>query len=340
MDKYKDLLSSFSTLLNECKTENELIAKKNIFIKNNLSPLYKKLKDLPNDKKKAYGLEINQFKSAINDIFDNKLTQIQSSNALTNHKVIADLAIDSSNFTKGAVSPITLISNKIINFFKKLDFIVVNGNEVTSVDYNFNFLNVDADHPGRQTSESFYFNPDLMLRAHNTASSVEQMHKNNKSKDLRVISFGNVYRNDDDDLTHSHQFNQIDLVWVKEGLNVANLKWLLSSLLKYLYGNDTKVRYRLSYFPFTEPSIETDVECPICHGKGCSLCKKTGWIEILGAGMLNQKVLKMAGFKTTDGFAAGIGIDRLAMIKYSITDIRDIYSNDFRFLKQLSMEEK
>ena len=179
-----------------------------------------------------------------------------------------------------------------------------------------------------------------MLRAHNTAISAEAMHKNKNAKDLRVLTWGNVYRNDDDALTHSHQFTQLDIVWVKEGLTVANLKWILTSFLQYRYGKDVKLRFRLSYFIFTEPSIEVDVECPRCHGKGCSMCKGSGYIEVLGSGMWNQNVLKAAGFKTTTGFAAGIGIERLAMIKYGITDIRDLYNNDFRFLKQARKENK
>ena len=179
-----------------------------------------------------------------------------------------------------------------------------------------------------------------MLRAHTTASTAEQILLNNKSTDLRVLSVGNVYRNDDDDLSHSHQFNQIDVIWVKDGLTVANLKWLMSSLLKHLYGQDVKIRYRMSFFPFTEPSIEADIECPTCHGKGCSLCKKSGWLEIFGAGMLHQNVLKKANVNCKTAIAAGFGIDRLAMIKYGINDIRYLYTNDFRFSNQFKKGDK
>lgn len=318
----------------QCKTKNDLIIAKNIFTKKHLTPLYSQLKNLPNDKKQSFGKEINIFKNKINNIFEEYVQKIDELTNIDNHTPIADLSINSTDLSKGVLSPINIVSQEVIDFFRKLNFTVVGGNEVTSVKYNFDNLNVPKDHPGRQTSESLYIDQNTMLRAHTTAGTAEQILLHNKSKDLRVLTVGNVYRNDDDDLSHSHQFNQIDIIWVKDGLTVGNLKWLMTSLLQHLYGKDVKIRYRMSFFPFTEPSIEGDIECPVCHGKGCSLCKKSGWLEILGAGMLHQEVLKKAGVSCKTAIAAGMGIDRLAMIKYGISDIRYLYTNDFRFSKQ------
>lgn len=334
MEKYTELLNELISQFNICKTANDLIIAKNVFTKKHLSPLYAQLKDLPSEQKHDFGKELNIFKNKINELFEARKQKIDDELSVDTHKPLADLSIDSTSLAKGTLSPINLISNEIIDFFRKLNFTVVGGDEVTTVKYNFDNLNVPEDHPGRQTSESLYFNKDLMLRAHTTASTAEQILLNNKSTDLRVLSVGNVYRNDDDDLSHSHQFNQIDVIWVKDGLTVANLKWLMSSLLKHLYGPDVKIRYRMSFFPFTEPSIEADIECPTCHGKGCSLCKKSGWLEIFGAGMLHQNVLKKANVNCKTAIAAGFGIDRLAMIKYGINDIRYLYTNDFRFSNQ------
>lgn len=340
MEKYQQLINELVTELSKTKSINEAIIARNVFIKKHLTPLYEKLKSLPKEEKASFGNEVNQFKNLINIKFDEFSNKLNEQLNETEHAIAANVSIDTVLQTKGALNPITLLIDQIVQFFRKLDFQIVSGNEVTTTKYNFDYLNIPLDHPGRQTSETFYFNEQLMLRAHNTAVTAEMMHKNNQEKDLRILSYGYVYRNDDDDLSHSHQFNQIDLVWIKEGLTTVSLKWLITSLLQYLYGKDVKVRYRLSFFPFTEPSIEADVECPNCHGKGCSLCKKTGWIEIIGAGMLHQKVLSDAGFTIKTGIAAGIGIDRLAMIKYKINDIRHIYSNNFSFLKQFVKENK
>ena len=328
------LLKEAEVQFQQCKNKNDLIIAKNVFTKKYLTPLYSQLKTLPNDKKQSFGKEINSFKNKVNDLFEEYTKKIEELTNVDTHTPVADLSINSTDLSKGVLSPINIVSQEVIDFFRKLDFTVVGGNEVTSVKYNFDNLNVPKDHPGRQTSESLYINEETMLRAHTTAGTAEQILLHNKSKDLRVLTVGNVYRNDDDDLSHSHQFFQIDVIWVKDGLTVGNLKWLMTALLQHLYGKDVKIRYRMSFFPFTEPSIEGDIQCPVCHGKGCSLCKKSGWLEILGAGMLHQEVLKKAGVSCKTAIAAGIGIDRLAMIKYGINDIRYLYTNDFRFSKQ------
>jgi len=340
MEKLTKLLDEAEIQFKQCKDRNNLIIAKNIFTKKHLAPLYNQLKTLPPNKRQSFGMELNNFKEKINSVFEKYAQKIESLTNVDTHQPPFDLSINSTNLTKGTLSPINLMANKVIDFFRKLNFTVVGGNEVTSVKYNFDNLNVPKDHPGRQTSESLYINENTMLRAHTTAGTAEQILLHNKSRDLRVLTVGNVYRNDDDDLSHSHQFFQIDIIWVKDNLTVGNLKWLMTALLQHLYGKKVKIRYRMSFFPFTEPSIEGDIECPICHGKGCSLCKKSGWLEILGAGMLHKEVLKKASVSCKTAIAAGIGIDRLAMIKYGINDIRYLYTNDFRFSTQFKEGEK
>ncbi|MDR0985887.1 MAG: phenylalanine--tRNA ligase subunit alpha [Mycoplasmataceae bacterium] len=336
IDKDK-LLFKLRDDLEASETEAKLIENKNIFTKKYLSPIYDELKLAATDQKKEIGNFANIFKKQITDIFDEALNKLKITNENKAHHPQYDININSSNISKGSLSPISLILNDILTFFKSLDFKIAMGKEVVDTKYNFDNLNIDINHPARSTHDSFFINANKMLRTHCTAETAKQL-ENNKNKDIRILSYGNVYRNDDDDATHSHQFNQIDFVWVKDGLNLKNLKWLISSLLKHLFGDDIKVRYRLSYFPFTEPSFEVDMSCINCQGKGCSMCKNTGWIEILGAGMLHHNVLKASNVSIKNGIAAGIGLDRLAILKYGLTDIRDIYSNDFRIMDQFKLK--
>ena len=340
ISKKTQLLKELKEKLVKCNSINDLTIIKNTFINNNITPLYAQLKKVSKEEKHDFGAAINIFKNEALELFNSFIEQIELKEDDSKHEPKFDLNINSANYSKGSLTAITIMTKEILDFFSKLDFQIVNGSEITSVKYNFDFLNVPLDHPGRQTSESFYFNPTTMLRGHCTASTAEQLVKQHKQEKIKVLTYGNVYRNDDDDATHSHQFTQVDLVWVEEGLSVANLKWLLSSMLKYLYGDKVKIRYRLSFFPFTEPSIEADIACPYCGGKGCPVCKKTGWIEVLGSGMLAPNVMAAAGVNVKSGIAFGIGIERLVMIKYGIKDIRDVYTNDFRFLNQFKQENK
>lgn len=332
-NKINKLIENLRKDLNDISNDKLVIECRNIFIKKYLSPLYDELKIAPNDQKKDLGLTINLFKQRINETTNLRLQEIQTELESANHVVNYDMFLDSANFTKGGLTPITLMINEVISFFKKMNFKIDSGDEVVRSIDNFDKLNISKDHPARQGNDSFYIDDYYMLRTHCTATTAKVI-ENNKSKDIRVLSFGNVFRKDDDDATHSHQFNQIDIVWVKEGLSLQNLKWLIHEMLKHLFGSKIQTRFRLSYFPFTEPSFEVDMTCPYCGGKGCAICKQTGMIELLGAGMLHANVMKAANISIKTGLAAGIGIDRLAMIKYGIRDIRDLYSNDFRVLNQ------
>lgn len=330
----EELLNQFKQLIDQQDNIQKLIENKNIFLKNNISPLYQQLKQLPPEQRKDFGLEVNTLNKEISQLFETKKQMLENKLEFAANKVNYDINIDTYQLTKGAKTILSIVTDKIIAYFKQLNFKIVEGDEVTTIENNMDRLNIDINHPARDPKDTFYIDTVRMLRTHCTSTTAEAIH--NQDREIKVLSYGNVYRNDDDDLTHSHQFSQVDIVWVKQNLSINHLKSIIDGLLKYLFGNQIKTRYRLSYFPFTEPSFEVDISCFNCGGKGCSMCKNTGWIEILGAGMLHKNVLEAANIqRINSGIAAGIGIERIAMLLYGIKDIRDIYNNDFRLLNQL-----
>ena len=236
-----------------------------------------------------------------------------------------------------------LVQQEIEDLFVGLGYQVGEGPEVELDLYNFERANIPKDHPARDMQDTFYINAEELLRTHTTAIQTRQLEEFAKEDKLpiKVICPGKVYRRDDDDATHSHQFMQCEGLVVGEGIRLSDLKGTLLFLAQSMFGKERTIRFRPSYFQFTEPSVEVDVSCHVCGGKGCPVCKGTGWIEILGAGMVHPNVLTMAGFdpKKVNGFAFGIGIERVAMLKYGISDIRNFYTNDIRFLKTFSRFE-
>lgn len=318
--------------INNEKNIKKIIEIKNVFTKKYLTPLYAQLKTV--DNKKEFGLKVNSLKNEIETIIDERITNINEANDISSNDSIVNIDIDTQIIKQGSRHLLNTVIEEIISFFKKLNFDIAYGDELVNVIYNFDNLNISKKHVAYDSSDTFFIDPVHVLRTHCTATTAAKI-KDNKNKDIRILSYGNVYRKDEDDSTHSHQFMQIDFVWIRENLSLANLKWLINELIKYLFGNDLQTRYRLSHFPFTEPSFEVDVECWNCKTIGCNICKQTGWIEILGAGMLNQQVIKKANIKNiTTGLASGIGVERIAMLKYKVSDIRDFYNNDFDVLKQ------
>lgn len=330
----QEILNQFQELIQSQTTIQKLIENKNIFCKQNISPLYQELKQLPPEQRRDFGLEVNALNNEINAMFEQKKQELENAQEFAANKVNYDINVDTYSLTKGAKTILSVVTDKIIAYFKQLNFQIVEGDEVTTIENNMDRLNIDKNHPARDPKDTFYIDSIRMLRTHCTSTTAEVIH--DQDREIKVLSYGNVYRNDDDDLTHSHQFSQVDIVWVKQNLSVNHLKSIIDGLLKYLFGNEIKTRYRLSYFPFTEPSFEVDISCFNCGGKGCSMCKNSGWIEILGAGMLHKNVLDAANIRRINsGLAAGIGVERIAMLLYGIKDIRDIYNNDFRLLNQL-----
>jgi len=335
INNQEQLIKEFTQLVNSQESIQKLIENKNIWTKKNIQPLYQMLKKIPADQKKDAGLEINAFNAKINGIFEKAKAALENKLESQSNEVKYDLNIDTASvFEIGAKTILSIVMDDIVDYFKQLNFKIVEGDEVTTINFNMDRLNIDKYHPARDPKDTFYIDKVRMLRTHCTATTAEVIA--DQDKEIKVLSYGNVYRNDDDDLTHSHQFTQIDIVWVKQNLSINHLKSIIDGLLKHIFGDQIKTRYRLSFFPFTEPSFEVDISCFNCGGKGCPICKNTGWIEILGAGILHKKVLEAANIETINtGLAAGIGIERIAMLKYGIKDIRDIYNNDFRLTKQL-----
>ncbi len=231
---------------------------------------------------------------------------------------------------------LTSIIEEIENLFIGLGYEVKEGPEVETDYYNFEALNLPKGHPARDMQDTFYITNELLLRTHTSPVQARTMESLKNNEPIRMICPGKVYRRDNDDATHSHQFTQIEGLYVDKNVRMSDLKGTLNVFAKKMFGDDREIRLRPSFFPFTEPSVEMDISCKVCAGEGCSVCKQSGWIEILGAGMVHPKVLKMAGYDPNiyTGFAFGMGPDRIAMLKYGIDDIRQFYTNDVRFLQQ------
>lgn len=235
--------------------------------------------------------------------------------------------------------PIRKMIYDIYDFFVSQGYQIYEGPEIDKEIYNFDKLNMPLDHPARSSQDTFYLKgiPSLLLRTH-TSNCQARVMEENRNKEIKIVSAGKVYRRDDDDATHSHQYTNLEVIVVGKNINLMNLKGTLESFFKWVFNENVRIRLRPSFFPFTEPSFEVDCSCVVCDGndKHCSVCKSTGWIEILGAGLIHPNVLKNSGYDTKKftGFALGMGVERILMIKYGIKDIRDFYLNDLRFLKQ------
>jgi len=253
---------------------------------------------------------------------------------LANEKI--DVTLPGRPAAIGGAHILRRVIEEIEDIFIGLGFDIQEGPEVETDYYNFEALNLPQGHPARDMQDSFYITNELLLRTHTSPVQARTMEALEGKKPVRMICPGKVYRRDHDDATHSHQFTQIEGLYVDEGVRMSDLKGILNLFAKEIFGEDREIRLRPSFFPFTEPSDEMDISCKVCAGDGCRVCKQTGWIEILGAGMVHPNVLEMAGYDTAKytGFAFGMGPDRIAMLKYGIEDIRHFYTNDIRFLKQ------
>lgn len=300
-----------------------------------LTALLKSIKDLPSEERPAFGAQVNQLRNLLEDGFDAAASQLKQSEMrrkLQSERVDISLT---SVLPRGALHPITLIQNQIENLLIPMGFEVLSGPEIETDYYNFQAVNVPADHPARDMQDTFYISDGILLRSQTSPMQARLMER--KQPPIKMLSPGKVFRVESD-ASHSPVFHQMEGLVVDEHVTLCDLKGTLEYLAKNLFGADTKVRFRPSYFPFTEPSVEVDLSCSNCGGKGCSLCKGTGWIEVLGAGMVNPAVLENCGIDSNkySGYAFGWGLDRVAMIKYGIPDIRLFYENDKRFLQQFA----
>jgi phenylalanyl-tRNA synthetase alpha chain len=297
--------------------------------------LFEDFKAVPNDQKKIIGQEINKLKQAAETLFL-ELQEKFASQADSNSNDDMDFSLPSIPYQIGTRHPISIIRNRIIEIFERIGFSVADGPEVEDDWHNFSALNFPENHPAREMQDTFFVNrnPDLALRTHTSSIQVRVME--NKKPPLRILAHGRVYRNEAVTARAHCFFHQIEGLYVDKNVSIADLKQTLLYFAKELFGKDAKIRMRPSFFPFTEPSMEVDVSCEICHGKGCNVCKYTGWVEILGAGMVDPAVLRNCGIDPEEytGFAFGLGIERIAMLKYGINDLRLFSENDVRFLRQ------
>lgn len=247
-----------------------------------------------------------------------------------------DITLPGRPVKRGGPHLLTQIIEEIEDLFIGMGYEVKEGPEVETDYFNFEALNLPKDHPARDMQDTFYITEELLMRTHTSPVQARTMQEYKGDKPVKMICPGKVYRRDSDDATHSHQFTQIEGLYVDKNVRMSDLKGTLNTFAKKIFGAERKIRLRPSYFPFTEPSVEMDISCKVCKGEGCSVCKNTGWIEILGGGMVHPKVLSMAGYdpEVYTGFAFGMGPDRIAMLKYGVDDIRHFYTNDIRFLTQ------
>ena len=304
--------------------------------KGKVQSLMAQMRDLSAEEKPKFGQMVNDLKNAISEAMDKKKEELES--ALMNARLLSekvDITLDAYKPRSGNLHPLTLVQKEIEDIFIGMGYNVAEGPELESDLYNFTKANTPEGHPARDMQDTFYVDPSHLLRSQTTAIQMRVLEQQADKLPIKVICPGKVYRRDDDDATHSHQFIQCEGLVVGENITVADLKGTLELMIRELFSKDAKIRFRPSCFPFTEPSFEVDMTCHICRGKGCPTCKGTGWIEILGSGMVHPNVLEMAGIdsKKYTGFAFGVGIERVAMLKYGITDIRDLYANDIRFLE-------
>ena len=286
--------------------------------------------------------------SLVNEVRDSLEAEIQKNEADFQEKALnerlekerIDISLPSTKMKRGSKHPINRVIEEIEDIFVSMGYDVVDGPELETDEYCFERLNLPKGHPARDMQDSFYVAPEHLLRTQTSAVQARVMMANEEKTPIRVICPGKTYRRDDD-ATHSHQFGQVEGLVIDENVSLADLKGTLEIFVKKMLGENSKLRFRPSYFPFTEPSYEVDVSCFKCGGKGCNLCKQSGWIEILGSGMVHPNVLKMNGYdpEKYTGFAFGTGLDRLAMFKYGITDIRYFYTNDVRFLNQFDRKD-
>lgn len=299
-----------------------------------LTAILRGMKDVEPAQRPIIGSFVNELRNFLEDEIQKLKVELEERAILEKiEKEKIDITEPSKKVQKGALHPLEKTFNKCIDICKNMGFEVVTGPEIESDYYNFEALNIPKDHPARDMQDSFYITPNILLRTQTSAGQIRSME--NKQPPIKVVVAGRTFRVDSD-ATHSPVFHQFEGLVVDKNVSLVDLKSMLDMLLKQLLGEKTQTRFRPSYFPFTEPSVEVDVTCPMCKGKGCSRCKQTGWMELLGAGIVNPKVLENCGIdsNTYSGFAFGIGIDRVAMVINSIPDIRMMYENDVRFLSQ------
>lgn len=326
----KEVISSASSL-----KELEEIKVRFLGKKGEITSILKMMGGLSPEERPIMGQLANKVRNDIENLLSEAIITVKEKELdLKLKEETIDITMDGKKREPGKLHPLSETLATLENIFTRMGFTVVEGPEVETDYYNFEALNVPKDHPARDMQDTFYLGENLLLRTQTSAAQIRTME--NLKPPIRIICPGRVYRSDDVDATHSPVFHQVEGLVVDKGITMCNLKGTLETMVKEIYGKDTKVKFRPSFFPFTEPSVEVDVSCPECGGVGCRVCKGAGWIEILGAGMVHPRVLSCCGIDPNEysGFAFGIGLDRLTTTRHKISDIRLLFENDMRFLKQ------
>lgn len=303
--------------------------------KGELTAILRGMGSLSAEERPVIGQVANELRDRLEAVLNHEMTRLARQAKLARlQEESIDISLPAKDFAVGRQHLITRTMDEIVSIFTGMGFAVAEGPEVETDYYNFEALNIPKEHPARDMQDSFYFSPELLLRTHTSPVQVRTMQRQHPEP-VRVIAPGRVYRRDDD-ATHSPMFYQTEALVVDKGISLADLKGVLLTFARSMFGPERQIRLRPSFFPFTEPSAEVDISCFICNGAGCRLCKQSGWLEILGSGMVHPRVLEMSGYdpEEVSGFALGMGIERIAMLKYGVDDIRHLYNNDIRFLRQ------
>ncbi len=340
LDKLKELEDEARGKIEEANSLDELKEVKVLYLgkKGRLTALLRSLGSAPPEDRPVIGKKANALRQELEQAIERKEKSMhdeQKKGKWEQERI--DVTLPGRPASPGQKHPLTMINDEIKEIFLGLGFQVAHGPDIESEYYNFEALNIPADHPARDMQDSFYITPQFLLRTHTSPVQIRAMEKRAPKLPVRVIAPGKVYRRDDD-ATHSPMFHQVEGLAVDRDITFADLKGTLLLFAREMFGADQKIRLRPSFFPFTEPSAEVDISCIMCGGEGCRVCSETGWLEILGAGMVHPRVLQIAGYNPREvtGFAFGMGVERIAMLKYGIGDLRLFFSNDLRFLKQFS----
>lgn len=308
-----------------------------------ITELNSEIKNVPNEEKKEFGQKVNELRNRFNDFYEEKKNNFEEEilNAKLANEAI-DISLPAVKITNGAPNILEKLIEEVEEVFMSMGYDVVDGPEIEEDRYNFELLNIPKGHPARDAQDTFYLDgEEILLRSQTSPMQVRMMLEGNGLIPIRMICPGKTYRRDDDDATHSHQFMQIEGLLIDKDISLSDLKGTIDVIVKKIFGQDIITRFRPSYYQFTEPSVEVDISCFNCYGKGCSLCKQTGWITVAGAGIVHPNVLKMSGYDPDiwSGFAFGFGAERMAMLKYNINDCRVFYNTDLRESKIFDRKE-
>ncbi|MCR6111594.1 phenylalanine--tRNA ligase subunit alpha [Bacillus sp. A301a_S52] len=341
LDRLQELHDEAMTKVANASNLNDLKEVRIAYLgkKGPITEVMKEMGKLSAEERPKVGQKANEVRQSVQHYIEEKEKAFEEAALLEKlKKESIDVTLPGRQIAKGGRHPLTSVIETIEDVFMGMGFSVAEGPEVETDYYNFESLNLPKHHPARDMQDTFFITSDLLLRTQTSPVQTRTMEKHEGKGPVKIICPGKVYRRDEDDATHSHQFMQIEGLVVDEGIQMSDLKGIFATFVKEYFGEDRNIRLRPSFFPFTEPSAELDISCAMCGGKGCRTCKHTGWIEVLGSGMVHPNVLRMGGFdpEKYSGFAFGMGVERFAMLKYGVDDIRHFYTNDTRFLSQFS----